>query len=446
MKKLTKILSLSLLSAVTAMGLSALDIEAGGMQTVSGGAAGNGGSATENFHFADHIFSSKTVGWLDMKFNPDGTMGLAAQASLEFEYQNRKDFIQFMDLTPDLDLLRFYYIRPTGNGEIFNVSAGRFHITDKSTYVFNQNVDGVHLGYKASNIVFGATLGYTGLLSAKTNLIINETGKNFRSNYDNLYEKVKPYVDEADKTSYSTFMDTFDFSGATKAVAKDILYPWADPYFVSTASFTLPYIFANQTLFFEGSSFIGVGGPSKKGLNSATKTARNFNRFYLTGGITGPFVFSNLTYGLTTTLGTSKSKGTGNLSSFNLSWYTGLKDLTLSGKVVYASGDNDSLNQFYGFTSNAISYMRYAPEYTQTIKLGTSASFKPVKEFLVMGGLDWLYDFAVDVVEYLGWQYWTEMRLQCTTDFQFQLKEYRFLARDHNYDNAGATLTAVLTF
>jgi hypothetical protein len=75
--------------------------------------------------------------------------------------------------------------------------------------------------------------------------------------------------------------------------AKRTFYVWSEPYFISSANLTFPYLIANQTPYIEASMAINTEGPSK--IEDA------FDRFYITGGLYGPLIFSDLMYNFSTT-------------------------------------------------------------------------------------------------------------------------------------------------
>ncbi len=444
MKKIGKILATLAFLFLSLSPLSAF--EAGTQLIFSGGAAGNGGGRYWDWLLAHQTATAKLVGWFDFPFEDEGNFGLAGQASLKYSQEKSYDDYPYIRLIADIDLLRYYYTNLDAKGG-FNLSAGRFTVTDKTSTIINQKIDGIYVGYNASKVQFGAYMGYTGLLNSKTSLIINSTGKNYWSSlsstslYD-IYQKDLKSVSRKDLSEYLNKLhwDTF------RAELGEQLFTWADPYVLSSANFTFPYLFANQTPYIEASLAINSEGPCK--------IEDEFDRFYLTAGMYGPFIFSDFVYNISTTFATagdqalSKSafNGLSNLTKLDFTYFTAFHSLSLSANLVYASGNNGIYNPFCGFTSTPISYMRYSPEHTSAIKYGLSASFKPVKEFLVTLGADRLFSYEKAVVDYQGWQCYTEMKLQCTTDFQFQVKAYRFIAKDTAYDNTGASITGIFSF
>ncbi len=450
MKSISKIV----LAALLFLPAPALAVDVGTQLIVSGGAAGNGGGRPLDWIRAHQVSTCKLLGWFDLPFIDDSSFGLAGQASLKYQQENSYDTISYINLVPDVDLLRFYYNNYDEKGG-FSLSLGRFTVTDKTATIINQKIDGLYLGYSARKMQFGVYAGYTGLLNAKNTLTINSSGKNYWSSLvsnslynvylGNINKVIDDYQKKSRKVNISDVIRTVDWAAVGSDVGR-ALYVWAEPYFISSANLTFPYLIANQTPYIEASMAINTEGPSK--------IEDEFDRFYLTGGLYGPLIYSDLMYNISTTFSTygdkssSKSafEGLANLSKIKLTYFTNFHSLAISGELTYASGDNGIYDPFYGFTSNPISYMRYGPEHTSAIKYGLSAVFKPTREFLVTLGSDQLFSYKENVAEYLGWQYYTELKLQCTSDFQFQVKAYRFLADDRDYDNTGATVTAVFTF
>lgn len=452
MKSTGKFLLTALFSSLLMAPLSAF--EAGGQVLVSGGAAGNGSGRYDKWEYdlskslfatflepgwwsAHHLFTGKLVGWFDMPFIEDGTFGLAGQGSLKYSQENSSDEYPGISLVADVDLLRYYYNSVDENGG-FVLSAGRFNVADKTSTIINQKLDGMYVGFNGSHVQFGAYAGYTGLLNSKNTLMINSSGKNYwRALYSNsLYNIYRARMKDDRHTSLYV------------SEIGEQLFTWADPYIVSSANLTFPYLFANQTPYIEASVAVGTEGPSK--------IEDQFDRFYLTCGMYGPFIYSDFVYNISTTFATygdgesnksSSFNRLSNLSKLNITYFTNFHSLALSGALTYASGNNGMYAPFYGFTSTPISYMRFSPEHSAAVKYGLSVSFKPIKEFLVTLGADQLFSYEENIVDYEGWQCYTEIKLQCTSDFQFQVKAYRFLAdKDTYYDNTGATVTAVFSF
>lgn len=447
--------------------------DAGTQLILSGGAAGNGGGRYNTWGVwqgeddcwygtilnpawwsAHQITTGKFLGWFDLPFVDDSSFGIAGQASIKYQQENSWDNLPYISIVPDIDLLRYYYNSYDEKGG-FSLSLGRFNVTDKTATIINQKIDGMYLGYNARKVQFGVYAGYTGLLNAKNTLTINSSGKNYwsslvSSSVYNVYlghinKVIDDYQKKSKKVNISDVMRTVDWAGVRDDLGR-MMYVWAEPYFLSSANLTFPYIFANQTPYIEASMAINTEGPSK--------IEDEFDRFYLTGGMYGPFIFSDLIYNFSTTFSTygndnankSAFEGFANLSKLKFTYFTNFHALALSGELVYASGNNGIYDPFYGFTSNPISYRRYSPEHSSAIKYGVSAAFKPTREFLISAGADQLFSYKEEVLEYEGWQVYTELKLQCTSDFQFQVKAYRFIAEDTNYDNTGATVTAVFSF
>ena len=442
MKSINKLV----LAALLLLPLPAAAFDGGTQVILSGGAAGNGGGRPLDWLLAHQVTNLKVQSWFDLPFNEDSMFGLSGQASIKYAQENSYDSISYINIVPDIDLLRYYYNNYSEKGA-FSLSLGRFNVADKTGSIINQKIDGMYAGYSASKIQFGVFAGYTGLLNAKNTLIINSTGKNYWTSLlsNSIYATYLDKVDSVKIKNLSDITKKVDWGRLWSEVGRS-LYVWAEPYFLSSANLTFPYLFANQTPYIEGSMAINTEGPSK--IEDA------FDRFYITGGMYGPFIFSDLVYNFSTTFSTygdsandkSAFDGLANLTKLKFTYFTNFHSLAISGDFTYASGDNGIYDEFYGFTSNPISYQRYGPEHSAAIKYGLSAVIKPTREFLVTFGSDQLFSYKKNVVDYEGWQLYTELKLQCTSDFQFQVKAYRFFALDRDYDNTGATVTGVFSF
>ncbi len=448
MKKVLKVCCAALISVFAVQGLSAVDIEAGGSFRYMLGGAGHVWHAWDaNFKsymgYLDDLNTAELNGWINVPLRTDGSMGISAQTSLEFEFNQRQKEGIYLDGTADLDLLNFYYKQRNGYKGNFTFYGGRMPMSDKTGVIFNQKCDGLYLGYNSKKIILDVFAGYTGFLNAKTNLIINRTGKNYwrTDDFEEWYSCIKDKYDASGADNVQDFLSSSDGRKLLFKTIPKLLYQWADAYFVSDVAVTFPYCFANQTAYLEGSMFIAMDGPSK------TSDDNEYNRFYGTVGLSGPLFFPNLTYALSTTFSSTTYRAMSNLTIASLSYYTGFHDLSFSARGIYASGHgNRCFDEFFGFTSQAISYQRYGPEFTSSIKGGISASIKPIDNFLITVGADRLYSYPDDVIRYAGWQEYGEVKLQCTTDFLVSLKAYKFYAAKSVYDNAGATLSVVLTF
>ena len=345
MKSISKIV----LAALLLLPCPAIALDAGTQLIVSGGAAGNGGGRPLDWIRAHQISTCKLLGWFDLPFVEDSSFGLAGQASIKYQQENSYDEISYITIVPDIDLLRYYYNSYDERGG-FSISAGRFNVTDKTGNIINQKIDGLYFGYTARKIQFGVYAGYTGLLNSKNTLIINSSGKNYWRSLvsSSLYNVYLDRVESVNGKDFSDYMKKIDWGKFRDDIGRS-LYVWAEPYFLSSANLTFPYLFANQTPYIEASIAINTEGPSK--------IEDEFDRFYITGGLYGPLIFSDLMYNVSTTFSTygdsnsnkSAFSGLANLSKLKITYFTNFHSLALSGELVYASGDNGIYDPFYGF-------------------------------------------------------------------------------------------------
>ncbi|MBR1911937.1 MAG: hypothetical protein IJ828_06235, partial [Treponema sp.] len=274
--------------------------------------------------------------------------------------------------------------------------------------VFSQKNDGILLKFDSPKVKLGLYGGYTGLLNQQNVKILNEDGDNYRK----IDEDLKWY---------------------------EHLYEWADPYVTTSFSMSFPYLFLNQTVAFEVSSYFGAKGP-------AYDTALEYNRYYATLSFSGPLA-PKVSYSIATTMFTEKFNHLGNLSQMTFTYHTGYKNGVISLNGVYASGDgNGPFSHFRAFTSSSATFALDAPEYSGLVKIGTSIALKPIPVLYTALGADVVFLCPENDIDHDGWQWYATAKLQCTNDLSLSLTEYRYYSNDSTRDNGGATLKLVLAF
>lgn len=391
-----------------------------------------GGSLTASFDaightppYLDQSWKYGVVAWLKAPLNLDNSLNLSLQGSYVL-----KDLVQYamdeqglpvgeksLGHAPDLDLLKVSYTRKDSSGDSFTLSAGRFQYSDITATIFSQTCDGVLFQYNGSAARFNVYTGYTGLLNQNKIFILDRNGKN--------YQDLDADEEEDEDDDEIKIKD---------------LYSFADPYFISTFSVSLPYLFLNQTVGLEVGAFMGSDSPWAE--------SPNYNRYYASISFSGPLE-PGLYYSLTSTLETEDFEHVGNLTQLNFTYFPKIfKDSVFTWSTVYASGnDNGPFARFRGFTSNSVSYSRHAPELTGVLKTGFNLSLKPLRNLVLIGGADMLFACPDDDIRYDGWQWHADIRLQVTNDFQIAISEFRYLGYESmDPNNSGATVKFILSF
>lgn len=332
--------------------------------------------------------------WMRVPFNNAGTCYFATEGVVQYEY------IQFTGqklFTADCDLLKFGGIFNIGKSNKLILSAGRFYISDASGIIFAQNSDGIHLQFNMPMFTIKAYGGYTGLLNAQTVTMLNSATSTYS------YDSTKPYA-------------------------------LAAPYAIAGASFNAPYLFANQSL---GVQFYGFFG--------TLDSTAGYNRMYGTLSLNGPLA-SKVFYTITSTIGTNDSFSTfGNLSQLQVNWYPAFKSMSVTLSGLYASGKNGPLSPFIGFTSNPSTTAFDSPEYSSIIKMGLSASIKPINALYVALGADCILG-CPDTVSFKGFQWNASSRYQLFSDVQLGFSATQYFGSDSTTNKTALTAKAVISF
>jgi len=322
-------------------------------------------------------------------------MYLATEGMFQYEYLGSTETTY---LVADCTLLKFSMVNKLSAKNTFNLSAGRFAMSDASSIIFSQTNDGILAQFKFARMNVSAYGGYTGLLNGKQVAILNA-------------------------------------ASSTYAYDSESVYPLAAPYAVAGATFTAPYLFANQTIGLQIYSFFG-----------AADTTSGYNRLYGTVTLNGPLA-ANVFYTLTSTFGTDDMfTSVGNLSQIQLSIYPPFasSSITLSG--VYASGNNGALSSFTGFTNNPATLALDGPKYAGLIKAGLFASIKPIEPLYFDAGADCVFGCPDSTVSYSGFQYYADARYQLFTDVQLSAGAQQYFDKDDKTNKISFTAKAVISF
>lgn len=338
-------------------------------------------------------------------FNSTGTIYLAAQATAKYNF-DLNDGSKDQKITLDLDLLKANAAFHTKNGKSALIALGRFPISDISGQVLAQNTDGLLVSLKSQRFSTAYSLAYTGLQDAYGVQMLNA-------------------------------------EGATAEVGHDLgFYKFASPYAIVSASFSAPYLFANQTIGVETYAIAGVPGVS-------IDLGHDDPRVYLSFFINGPlmrFMF----YDFTTTFESTEFKNISNLTTLNLSLFPGFKYFSINFSGTYASGANLGASQilepFVGITQIAACGSAEAPVYSGIVKAGADVSMKPTDNLMLDLAGSAIFKFPETSLEFYGIDASFTAVWQIFTDVQVNAGVNAFIAQDPANTKYGASLNAVISF
>lgn len=365
-----------------------------------------GGTVNDTTKFTGADFSSLSLDqkntatlWVKTPFNNKGSLYMAAEGTFQYEYVQSAD--KYL-LTADCDLFKFGGIFDISKNKLI-VSAGRFIMTDSTGLIFTQACDGVSADINLKRFTFGLYGGYTGFLNAQSVTELNSSDSTYA--YDSTY-----------------------------------MYPLAAPYAAACASFSAPYLFANQTI---GAQFLGFFGVP--GITCGDATV-GYNRMYGTLAMNGP-LSSAIFYTFTTTMGTNDNfKSISNLSQIQVGWYPAFKSSSISAKCIYASGANGILSSFTTFTSGTVADSLAQPQYSGNVIAGLSASIKPIEPLYISVGADCVFDCPENSIGYSGFQYNANIRYQIFTDLQASIIGNQYFDIDGTDNKTTLTAKAVISF
>lgn len=335
--------------------------------------------------------------WLRVPLSADSSSYFAAEGAFKSEYDAKEeDSDKKLKLTLDASLFKLTAKKDLSSGDI-QFSAGRFFNSDSTGLIYSQNGDGLKIEANISRVSFSLYGAYTGLLNAKNVTILNQ-GNNSDLTTD---------LNDKEKT----------------------LYVMAKKYAVGAATFSLPNIFAGQTISIEG-------------LGAFSLESTKYSRMYGTVALAGPIV-SPVFYSVTSTIGMFKyddgDTEKGNLTTASISAYPDFKSMSISLNGVYASSKQGSFKGFQGFTSSTAADSLASPEYTNIAKGGISATIKPVSNLLLNASGDIVFNTAggdeKDKIEQAGFQYSAGFNFQVLSDVSLGASFSQFISKNE-YNNA----------
>lgn len=354
--------------------------------------------------------------WLRLPITADGSSYFTAEGAFKSEYiASEEDSDKKLKLTLDATLFKLSLKKELSSGDL-QLSAGRFFNADTTGLIYSQNGDGLKFDANISRVSFSLYGAYTGLLNAKNVTILAKD-----NNSDLTTDLNTKNVTILNQGNNSELSPDLTDKGKT-------LYVVAKKYAVGAATFSLPNIFAGQTISIEG-------------LGAFSLESTKYSRMYGTLALTGP-VISPVFYSVTSTIGMFKyddgDTEKGNLSTASISAYPDFKSMSISLNGVYASGEQGSFKGFRGFTSSTAADSLASPEYKNIAKGGISATIKPVSNLLLNASGDIVFNTAggddKDKIEQAGFQYSAGFNFQVLSDVSLGASFTQFISKNE-YNN-----------
>ncbi len=339
--------------------------------------------------------------------NESGSRYLAVEGNVQYKYTN--DALGNGDDKIFADVTLFKYTAAYDyNGAKNVINLGRFFVSDFTGLIFAQQNDGVMFQYFANTVQASVYGGWTGLLNAQTTTILPARSSDFAFDHDAAY----------------------DFQSS---------------YFVGSISLSLPYVFFNQTASAECITLFGTNGIN--GDNS--ETWRVYGTFALNGSLA-----SNLFYTAHTTFATEAEQDMMNLSAVYVDFYPNYKNMDLGINFVYATPTKDGKSAFKGITSQTATFAYDEPQYSAMMKMGASASIKPVDTLLTRVGGDVVFAYLDEEkratpsgdLGYHGFQIYANAVYQIFTDMKATLFFSDFIGNKDGYNKilGAVSLTVAL--
>ena len=356
---------------------------------------------TPTFQYVGLNQVDSLVGWIKLPITKNGKIYFSAEADATFMYTtpNLSANMGTASFLANLSLCKVTMYNNVWNG-ILQLNLGRFSNSDSTGRAISQTLDGAQVTFSSNYVKAIVSAGYTGLTNARYDSIIESGTTTFKADPNAVYQPNSPYI-------------------------------------VTGISTALPYLFANQTIGFEGYATFGVGGIS--GSNIGT------NRFYATAMANGPIIQS-LYYAFSTTFGITGEGKVGNLSKFSITYYPPALNSSVSAEVLYASGNNGFLSPFTGFTRQT-AYLagNGDTEYSGIIKIGATGTIRPLEMLFINLGADVVLS-CMDSFDYTGFQWHSQLDFQPFTDLKIGLSAQQFIGKDSTRNNMAFGLNVVFAF
>lgn len=343
---------------------------------------------------------------MKIPLSANGTSYFAVQASGNFNMFYMTDGTIDYAVTADLDLLKLNAVFKNKDNDTLTISSGRFPFSDATGLIFAQPADGAIIQIRTQQYSASVSASYTGLISGKSSAMMDSTGNVASAGTDLQF------------------------------------YSFASPYLAASASYSMPYLFSNQTLGIEA-----LGIFDMPGVGIAAGDDPSPWRAYATAFLNGP-VASFIFYDFTATFGFPGTLNPSLLATANISIYPGFLGSAFNFSAVYASGENGFLKPFVGFTRISAAPTSETTIYSGKTKVGAQVSLKPTDKFYISTDGYAVFDNSASSFSYYGTEAGFTAIYQLFTDVQFRLNAETFIAPISSSDlsKTSISLNAVISF
>ncbi|MBP3709307.1 MAG: hypothetical protein J6I73_02710 [Treponema sp.] len=332
--------------------------------------------------------------WLTQQFTEE--LKLATDVSYEFRW-DQADGTKRNIL--NLNVLKFTGLFKIKTASTFEVSVGRFAVSDVTGAIFNQTNDGVFLKWTLPRGAVNIYGGITRLLNSHDTVILRQ-----------------------------------DSNTVVPISHAHVLYVLGPKYIPFGATMTITPMFLNQNFAMEGWGFFDFSG-------------NEYHRLYGTLALSGPLA-RNLFYTASTTFSKTTADDFSNLSKINVSYYP-VQVAALNFNFVYASGNNGALAPFRGFSSQsavlATNSMDFSTEYDSKLIFGLSGSYTIASRVYL--GAEIAAVFACpDKTSYHGFQWQFNAVWNIFHDLQISAGMYQYIANAKENGKTCFLLTGTFVF
>ncbi|MBP5403283.1 MAG: hypothetical protein J6Y36_09015 [Treponema sp.] len=274
--------------------------------------------------------------WMKIPLEKNCINYFIAEGFYQFEYLSKtKTDLHYLDI----DLFKFSFLYNLDNGYL-KLNAGRYYSIDLTSIIYAQPADGFTLTYRNNNMSVSAFAAYTGLLNG--NIVKMNNAPDFKGCDSNL------------------------------------VYDLQDRYLNAALSAAFYNIIDRQTL-------------SVQAFGSIRFDSVSYNRFYTTLSLSGS-LSKSVFYDASTTIGFTSYDGAdmevSPLVKAKIAYY--FPQSSIGADFVFA-GKN-----FCGITSIVALNSVNEPGYSNLMKLGMFATYKPVSNLVVKGQLGFAFDVLHD--------------------------------------------------
>ena len=141
----------------------------------------------------------------------------------------------------------------------------------------------------------------------------------------------------------------------------------------------------------------------------------------------------------------SEAEGVFLLTQGEFTYYPPVLSSSVTAKVLYASGQKDSVADFRAITSKSANISYQEPEYSDLFTFGLLGTIKPLANLLVKAGCD-LYFNCAEEFAYNGLQLTAGAQYQPFTDLLLSLSLGSYFAKEEDNGAIQIALNALISF